>query len=442
MMTMKSYMRHMALLLLAAAVAGCSDSEPDPAPAPSDGMPIAFGVVTGSSPVQGLKTLVGNPAKDGAALPEGVKTLSTMCTPEDKGGEGRYIALWGDKFSNTDQASARAFDQVFHATRLAYDTYDGTNPSGWNYESEEEYWSRGNTYRFRAYFPAALGFIENSSVSTLALVYNSHQVQDDAMIAYNEVDTGAAEFNPKKSVELYFRHALAAVRFNFELKYEAEDYLTACWLENSKANDFAVGGILVCEQREPGGRIFTKDNPPADSELESFFTWTYSYYPVPGADVDPFYKWVCTPYETVDSEGNSVMETGVRFKSTLDGEGGCLVDATATAYSSSVPCTSGSEMFTRNGGWLLFIPQESSGDVLLCFKTRNGGDDAVFRMKLPAETEKPKTDGEGNEVVSRSTRWRAGKRYTYTVGIDKSNMSVDLKVADWNMRYSSTQIEF
>ncbi|MDE6857459.1 MAG: hypothetical protein K2J33_01785, partial [Alistipes sp.] len=83
----------------------------------------------------------------------------------------------------------------------------------------------------------------------------------------------------------------------------------------------------------------------------------------------------------------------------------------------------------------------------------HGGGSTVFRVAIPKNTG-PVTNDDGDYVdaagnivgdVSQAAqydRWRAGKRYTYTVRIRKSDLSVSLAVADWNMRYSSTQIEF
>ena len=117
----------------------------------------------------------------------------------------------------------------------------------------------------------------------------------------------------------------------------------------------------------------------------------------------------------------------------------------AVAYDCTKDTTAEGELFTQNGGWLLILPQESSGNLQLCFQTEHGGKSTVFRVDIPKNTTTqlydngvPRVDEAGNPVYG----WRAGKRYSYTVRIQRSDLQVLLAVADWNMRYSSTQIEF
>lgn len=416
---MKSPIRY---ALIAVLLAGCS-REPDvPAPLPS-GSPIVFGAANGASTAAGTKSLIGNKEGD-KPMDSGMTTLENICSPTD-GGEA--IAVWGDYFPNGVSSDQAEYTTVFKDTRLIYDNDAGSNPySAWNYPEPAAYWMHDSSYRFRAYFPATVEPISSSNVMTLSLEYQSNRAQDDLMVAYNEADTGSSEFDPAKAVELYFRHTLAALRFVFQLGYDNSDVITSCWLENSVRDDFAVGGILFCERREEGGRIFTKDNPPAEAELDSYFRWLKGYCPEP--IYDRFYKWSCT-------DGNGLqLETanGVPVKS-------------AVAYDCTEEATAEGELFTQNGGWLLVLPQESSGNLQLCFQTEHGGKSTVFRVDIPKNTTTqlydngvPRVDEAGNPVYG----WRAGKRYSYTVRIQKSDLQVLLAVADWNMRYSSTQIEF
>lgn len=416
---MKSPIRY---ALIAVLLAGCS-REPDvPAPLPS-GSPIVFGAANGASTAAGTKSLIGNKEGD-KPMDSGMTTLENICSPTD-GGEA--IAVWGDYCPNGVSSDQAEYTTVFKDTRLIYDNGAGSNPySAWNYPEPAAYWMHDSSYRFRAYFPATVEPISSSNVMTLSFEYQSNRAQDDLMVAYNEADTGSSEFDPAKAVELYFRHTLAALRFVFQLGYDNSDVITSCWLENSVRDDFAVGGILFCERREEGGRIFTKENPPAEAELDSYFRWLKGYCPEP--IYDRFYKWSCT-------DGNGLeLETanGVPVKS-------------AVAYDCTEEATAEGELFTQNGGWLLVLPQESSGNLQLCFQTEHGGKSTVFRVDIPKNTTTqlydngvPRVDEAGNPVYG----WRAGKRYSYTVRIQKSDLQVLLAVADWNMRYSSTQIEF
>lgn len=426
---MKSPIRY---VLIAVLFAGCSDGADMPKPVQS-GSPIVFGAANGASTAAGSRSLIvgskdDDDKGDDTTLEKGMTTLENICSPT---GGGEAIAVWGDYCRNGIPSDQAEYTTVFQNTPLIYDDNAGSNPySAWNYPEPAKYWVHDSSYRFRAYFPATVEPISSSNVMTLSLEYQSNRAQDDLMVAYNEANTGALELKPPKKVELYFRHTLAALRFVFQLGYDNSDVITSCWLENSVRDDFAVGGILFCERREEGGRIFTKDNPPTDKELDAYFRWMKGYCPEP--KFDRFYKWSCT-------DGNGLqLETEVV-------NGTVNVIKSAVAYDSTKDATAEGELFTDNGGWLLILPQESSGNLQLCFQTEHGGKSTVFRVNIPKNTTTqlydngvPRVDEAGNPVYG----WRAGKRYTYTVRIQKSDLQVLLAVADWNMRYSSTQIEF
>lgn len=415
--------------LAAALFAGCSgdpDTVPAPVPEPMPGNhPLVFGTSNGETTAAGTRSLIGTREDKDDCM----TTLASSCTP---GSGGEAIAVWGGYVPN----GGTEYTTVFQDERLIYDNSAGDNPhSAWNYVGPPQYWMNDSSYRFRAYFPATVEPISSSNVMTLSLEYQSNRMQDDLLVAYNEANT-AAPFDPEKAVELYFRHTLAALRFRFQLGYANTDKITACWLENSVRDDFAVGGILFCERQEDGGRIFTENNPPKEEELDAYFRWMKGYCPEP--QYDRFYKWSC-------AEGlplKSTLTGGV----TEEGEPEVSVDVEAIAYKpeKSEDTTEG-ELFASNGGWLLILPQESSGNLQLCFQTEHGGSSTVFRVNIPQNTNTqlydngvPRVDEAGNPVYG----WRAGKRYSYTVRIKKSDLQLSLAVADWNMRYSSTQIEF
>lgn len=404
-----------------------------PVPAESD-MAMKFGVSSGAT----TRSLVGDKNSEGE-MEAGMMTLNDLCTPSVG---DRAISVWGDYRSNSAYGRDD-YINIFKETALTYNPRLGADSHRWVYDDPARYWIQGCSYRFRAYFPSLIEPISSSNVSTLSLEYPSNRIQEDLLVAYNEVDTGDAGFDGQTPVELYFRHTLAALKFRFELDYANTDTITAVWFENGVKNDFAVGGILFCERRESGGRIFSSTAPPKESELDAYFQWLEGYHPEPG--VDQFYKWTCT-----QSDG---VANGLRLETTLDESNNLRVVTSACAYDCTSEMTATGETFTRNGGWLLVIPQESSGNLRLCFQTEHGGSSTVFRVAIPKYTgpmvddEGRYVDADGNVVASASQaaqydRWRAGKRYTYTIKIRKSNLQVSLAVADWNMRYSSTQIEF
>lgn len=433
---MKSLLK--CIVVLSAFAAGCG-SDPDsagPGPEPTDTR-IVFGAASGTSASAGKRSIVGNPQKDGS-MENGMMTLGDICTPSVG---GRAIAVWGDYCVNSAPKVRKEYVTLFEAAQLVRDP---AGESGeWVYDGPARYWLRDCSYRFRAYFPSMIEPVSSSNISTLSLEYPSNRVQEDLLVAYNEADSGSPGFDPSKPVELYFRHTLAALKFKFELDYDNADMITSVWFENGLRDDFAVGGILFCERRESGGRIFSSAEPPAESELDSYFQWLEGYCPEPG--VDRFYKWSCTQ--------TGGRYDGLELETKPDESGELKVVKSACAYDSPEEHTAEGGTFIRNGGWLLIIPQESTGNLQLCFRTVHGGSSTVFRVALPKNTgpvlndDGEYVDAAGRVVPDASqaaqyTRWRAGKRYTYTVRIRRSDLKVSLAVADWNMRYSSTQIEF
>ncbi len=109
-------------------------------------------------------------------------------------------------------------------------------------------------------------------------------------------------------------------------------------------------------------------------------------------------------------------------------------------------------LFCRNSGWLLIPPQESYGKLTLCFTTKKGGG-VIYKVKLPMQTKtKLMPDGTvitessdgtgGTDPTTGKYVWAAGKRYTYTILLSESNLSVDLSIKDWNERKHSTEIIF
>ena len=99
--------------------------------------------------------------------------------------------------------------------------------------------------------------------------------------------------------------------------------------------------------------------------------------------------------------------------------------------------TSG-DLFTQNNGWVLILPQASSGNLQFCFTTTNG-EEAIYRVTIPKITERI-TASDGS--VYESTEYRPGRRYTYTITITEANVDLTLTVADWNERESSYEIVF
>ena len=91
-------------------------------------------------------------------------------------------------------------------------------------------------------------------------------------------------------------------------------------------------------------------------------------------------------------------------------------------------------LFTENDGWLLILPQASSGNLQFCFTTRNA-EEGIYRVNIPKGTE---YDDSGAVI---SEEYQPGKRYTYTIRITEADVELTITAADWNMRDSSYDIE-
>ncbi len=205
--------------------------------------------------------------------------------------------------------------------------------SQWNYQGENVYWTGGAEYTFKAFFPKSKVQLQPGSDSDRILAtYDTENEQFDMLVAHKKLMAG--EENP---VKLIMKHALAAVKFDFQFSSEGvTDNLIACWLENTTSNGFFTSSTLN----------FTED-----------IIWPNS---TPAPAGTRFYYW--EPYNAVAITSTS----------------------TASAYLASAPEGKGAE-FTTNEGWILVIPQSSEleGNVKLCFKTSTGGN-TVYSAALPA----------------------------------------------------------
>lgn len=221
----------------------------------------------------------------------------------------------------------------------------------WNYTTDDRYWDIGGSYHIRAFYPfdAMVSEInKSSSASSFAIEYNTHQNQEDLMVAYNRVNTvdpvteqpsialthtiddkgdsnpandeiipqpsGITEsngeygynqpFDLSSPIPLVFQHTLAAIRIRFGYDYKEEeeeeeerseeDELYSCYFTNSSDEGglHTVGSLLYGEDE----RHTVIHNIDERMDLESrwrTFSWYSSHGINPG---DPFYEWgVATP---------------------------------------------------------------------------------------------------------------------------------------------------
>lgn len=433
---MKTYARHTILIAATVLVVACAKDSQPPRPLPPASEQAILLTVDGVDDPQDTRALVGNEPAGGETVDW--VTLEHVCTPVANGGLGESIGVWGD-YTYTDPVSGRerTEENIFANSVLTYDQTAGDNPhSFWNYSGDVRYWMHNSVYKFRAYYPQSLGehVIPTSNATTFAIdQYNTLYNQKDILVAYNRVDTKTADLS--QPVPLNFHHALAAVRFRFRLGFIDSDRLISFWLQKTDKTDFAALGSLIyglSEEVDP-------DHP--DESRADEFRWELAYAI---SENNRLFYWK----HTGSGDGNDGMP--IRTEQKKDGYGNPEFDTNgdpildyveiAQAYTHcNIPGhTTTGEEYLDNAGWLLVLPQESKGQVNICFTTLVGGENSIYRIALPARTG---TDMSGNEKVD-GTWFAPGKRYTYLITITESNIVLDLSVEDWNELNSSHQIVF
>ncbi len=111
------------------------------------------------------------------------------------------------------------------------------------------------------------------------------------------------------------------------------------------------------------------------------------------------------------------------------------------------PATQKPPTFASNEGWLLILPQQSDGTVELCYTTAETSAEGIARLKIPEFTG---TNAEGVVYDASDAghdrkdfcHFVAGRRYTYTVVIGKTNAYLNIMIEPWNVRYSNTDVTF
>jgi len=369
------------------------------------------------------------------SLVENIDYLQKACTPvsveytSGVNGLGQTIGVWANYRAEID-GKLEETENVFDGTRLIY------NPKGvesdpkarWEYEGTEAYWVIGGEYVFRAYYPQNELNINKrlSNAKTLIIESNTASTQRDMLLAYNKVDTKQAGWTITDPVKLNFRHAMAAMLFKFKFYdgsdgvFYSEDAITSCWMEVDKDEACAITGYMIYGN----GTDYEEGN----------IQWTKQYSPIAGYK---FYHWSNTD--------------GIPFKNQVPPAGeswGSKYQQIAVPYSK---VGTGAEdvgaEFTKQDGWVMTVPQESTGHLKLCFTTKSGGD-AVFTVTIPKKTGtslenyNDYQDEPDKQRDSNGTDWIPGYRYTYTISISKTNANVSLSIAPWKRRDSSFDIKF
>ena len=350
------------------------------------------------------------------ALINSADDIAAACTP---GTGGQTIGIWAD-YDITIDGTPYSVENVFKGTRLVYNPSSSATDTKWEYIGDPAYWVAGGKYIFRAYYPSGEVSVLESSSSAKAFVVESNTVstQRDLLLAFNSFDTVTGLYadgstgDMSKPVPFYFRHAMAAVKvcFRFEDGFYSSDAITSCWFENTEDESFAVTGMMSYGD----GKSYD----------EGKINWLKAYTPGPGTK---FYMWK--------------HNDGIPFYNTYGGS-----QEIAIAYSAFSTGDAG-EKFTGQDGFVIMIPQASTGKTEICFTTENGGT-TVFRIAIP------KITGTSNELYLANPDdptshkdpsgcdFIPGWRYTYTVVITKTDAQVVLGIAPWNRLDSSFDISF
>ena len=297
------------LFALIIGMSACGQSEETPAAA-SD-MPIRW-EVTSVEGMQNTRTLIGRDQDE--------KSLEAACANE-------AIAVWGNfDFKDTD-ADENA--SVFSNIPLTY------NNNLWGYTGGERYWANNATYKFRACYPKnALGNqVTATDASSLTIAYDTETLQEDLLVGYQEVD---ADENEGEAVSLQMNHALAAIRFQFQVLGDVTMKLQSFTLSNeTEGSGLSTSGTLTYATEEVEIGHWATDDPISGD----FYAWEY---PVSG-----------------DDDGSPFGQTK------------------ATAYQPDE-----NTLYTDNKGYVLIIPQAYDGKTNLKMVI----DDEEHEVALPATT--------------------------------------------------------
>ncbi|MBR5297661.1 MAG: fimbrillin family protein, partial [Parabacteroides sp.] len=270
----------------------------------------------------------------------------------------------------------------FDAVPLTYVAKDNSNPTHWNYPGEDKFWKLGATYTFRACFPQKLMtslMIEMNAVMIQGGPVTTTTMQEDLMVASAYVNTVSDDLS--RPITLKLRHLMSAIRFQVQAD---EGYtpatgegISSCWLVNKRDDDTGFS--------TSGYLVYNGVD-----------TWESIVWHKYASSSDKMYYWEHNP--------------GVTFSNTP-----------TSLYVDDLDLTTEGDEFSQQDGWVLIVPQENDGSLCLCY-TLNNAPDMVFEKNIPAIT------------------YEAGKKYNYILTISGTEVTLTLKMADWNQLDSSYDI--
>lgn len=268
--------------------------------------------------------------------------LIKACTPALG---GQAIGIWSAQKLNGNQNEIPTQNVLGNPTgdvRLIYD--EGTaweNWNGWTYGIMAVYWKINATYYFNAYYPKEGGMTDIKQTTTsISGKYNTTTTQNDFMLCRQIVDTSADNFTAAP-VPLLMKHALAALRFQFESNSKYPKYVQSFALKNESTNGLATSGTITYQ----------------DGDIN-------------------IANWAANTPTTGDIYAWEHPSDGVAFTNTEK----------AIAYQAATNTVVGN-VYTENDGWVLTIPQTYNGGTKMSF-TIDGED---YEVELPKKDFLPGT---------------------------------------------------
>lgn len=418
--------------------------------------------------------------------------LQHHCTSVADGGLGEGIGFWAD-IHELEGNNIVTYQNVFGAaqTRLIYYP-NSLETVKWDYDATALFWSIGSKYVVRAFYPQSMNtniIHASTNADLFVLEYNSHAIQEDLMVAYNEVhtldpvsdapsvairvaesspghygevlsmDTGMGTgtnpdwrgytqpFDLNDPIPLYFRHTMAAVRVRFTFSYDDTDELTSCNFSNLR-ND---RGLLTV-----GVLLYGKYDPTAPNILDYRRNFKWISYQT-SFDEIPFYTWEVQDGApgsliTRTTSGTTINERmaiaySARDNHILrrsnDSNLNNVVDASEIVSETQVDGTTPlpvkkkvAPFYNENDGWLLIVPQELKEGVQLEFSTKKLG---KKKVALPPFTG-TLSNGNQSSTNPNANFFVPGYRYTYTVVIKHADLEVVTTVEPWEDIYSTHEI--
>ena len=189
------------------------------------------------------------------------------------------------------------------------------------------------TYYFNAYYPKEGGMTDmKQSITSINGRYNTTITQNELMVCSQIVDTSADNFTAAP-VPLIMKHALAALRFQFQSNSRYPKYVQSFALNNVESVGLSTSGVI----KYSSGDINIADWTTSNSIAGEIYAWQHP-------------------------------EAGFPFTKTNK----------ATAYLAAEDTKVGN-LFTENDGYVLIIPQKYSGGTKINFAI----DDKDFEVDLP-----------------------------------------------------------